>query len=293
VVPEAKTPSDRLQMAGKPVTIDGIKEVVERADVKGAARRANGTIAPVLNSAFRVMLKIIGIGFIVAGLASLFGLVIIRTYMAAHHGQLFQENLFPVGRTEHILADISLALVGLISVFVVICGLAIFKRRWPIRGWITAVLASLFFIGLAVALSLTADVAPKVRDRYLSRAHTETRSVQPFQDVTIQGKDVDYQWEYADTYSVSFHYFDNPDISKIKTTVSNNLLTIDTTKYTRERNCEMLCLFRAYDLLVTVKGPQPLSVPYHAHAFPSPKPLINSDVPIVPATPDNVPRPKN
>jgi phage shock protein PspC (stress-responsive transcriptional regulator) len=76
VVPEAKTPSDRLQMAGKPVTIDGIKEVVERADVKGAARRANGTIAPVLNSAFRVMLKIIGIGFIVAGLASLLVLLL-------------------------------------------------------------------------------------------------------------------------------------------------------------------------------------------------------------------------
>jgi hypothetical protein len=144
-----------------------------------------------------------------------------------------------------------------------------FKRRWPIRGWITGVLSVLFFIVLAGALVLTADAAPKVRDRYLSRSHTETRSLQPFQDVTIVGKDVDYDWEYADTYSVSFHYFDNPDISKIKTGVSNNLLTIDTSDYTRERNCDMLCIFPAYNLLVTVKGPRPLSVSYPAKSIPA------------------------
>gem|GEM_PF-5116298 len=146
------------------------------------------------------------------------------------------------------------------------------RKRWPIKSWITGVLTAIFLIGLAVALALTADVGPKVRDRYLSHSHTQTRAVQPFQDVTIVGKDVDYQWEYADTYSVSFHYFDNPDISKIKTTVNNNLLTIDTTNYQRERNCDMLCMFPAYNLLITVKGPQPLAVPYPAHAKIAPVP---------------------
>lgn len=261
LVPEAKTTSERLQMVGKPVTVGSLKEVVERADVKGAAKRANGTVAPLVNSVFRIILKIVGIVFILAGISSIFGLIAVRTYMAAHHGQLIQENLFPIGNTEHILADMGLVLAGLLAVFVVICGVAIFKRRWPIKGWITAVLTAIFFIGLAVALALSAGIAPKVRDRYLSRSHTQTRSVQPFQDVVIQGKDVDYQWEYADNYSVSFHYFDYPDISKIKTTVSNNLLTIDTSNYQRERNCDMLCIFPAYNLLITVKGPQPLSVP--------------------------------
>lgn len=259
LAPEAKTTSDRLQMAGKPITLENLKEVVERADVKGAAKRANGTVAPVINTVFRAILKVFGVGFILGGLAAIFGLIAVKTYMAAHHGQIIQENLFPVGTTEHALADLALALAGLLAIFVIICGVAIFKRRWPIRGWITGVLTALFFIGFAVSLALTAGAAPKVRDRYLSRSHTVTRSVQPFQDVVIQGKDVDYQWQYADSYSVSFHYFDNPDISKIKTTVSNNLLTIDTSNYQRERNCDMLCLFRAYNLLITVKGPKPLS----------------------------------
>jgi phage shock protein PspC (stress-responsive transcriptional regulator) len=260
LVPEARTTSERLRMAGKSVTVESLKEVVERADVKGAAKRANNTVAPVINSIFRIILKVVGVGFILAGLASLFGLVAVRTYMAAHNGQLFQENLFPVGTTEHVLADLALGLAGLIGIFIIICGVAVFKRRWPIRGWITGVLTAVFLIGLAVALALGAGTAPKVRDRYLSRSHTQTRGVQPFQDVVIQGKDVDYQWEYADTYSVSFHYFDSPDISKIKTTVSNNLLTIDTSNYTRDRNCDMLCLFRAYNLLITVKGPVPKNV---------------------------------
>jgi phage shock protein PspC (stress-responsive transcriptional regulator) len=265
LVPEAKSTSDRLRMAGKSVTVENLKEVVERADVKGAAKRANNTIAPVINSIFRVILKITGIGFVVAGLATIFGLITSVSYMAAHNGQLFQENLFPVGTTEHVLANLVAAIIGLASIFVIIAGIAIFKRRWPIKGWITGVLAAIFFIGFSVALALTADVAPNVRDRYLTNSHTQTRSVSPFQDVTIVGKDVDYQWEYADTYSVSFHYFDHPDISKIKTTVNNNLLTIDTTNYQRERNCDMLCVFPAYNLLVTVKGPRPLAEPYPPH----------------------------
>ncbi|HVX58799.1 MAG TPA: PspC domain-containing protein [Candidatus Saccharimonadales bacterium] len=268
LVPEAKSGSDRLQMVGKPVTVEGLKEVVERADVKGAAHRANNKVAPFINSFFRVVLKVTGIGFMLGSLAVIFALIAVRTYMSLHHGQLFQENLFPVGTTEHILADLGLALTGLLAIFGVVCGLALVKRRWPIRGWITGVLVGLFFIGFAAAIALAADVAPNVRDRYLSRSHTVTRSVQPFQDVTIQGKDVDYQWQYADSYSVSFHYFDNPDISKIKTTVKNDLLTIDTTNYQRERNCNMLCIFPAYDLMITVKGPQPLSTPYPASSVP-------------------------
>jgi len=269
LVPEVKTTSERLLMTGRPVTVENLKEVVERTDIKGAAKRVNGTIVPVINNVFRFLLKITGVGLVLSGLAAIFGLITIETYMGAHHGQLFQENLFPVGPTEHVLAHLAVGLGALVSIFVIVCGVAVFKRRWPLRVWVTGVLTALFFIGFAVGIALSADIAPNVRDRYLSRSHTQTRSVQPFQDVNLVGKDVDYQWEYADTYSVSFHYFDNPDISKIKTTVSNNLLTIDTTNYQRDRHCDMLCIFPAYNLLITVKGPLSLSMPYPAHQMPT------------------------
>lgn len=259
LVPPVTTGSDRLRMRGESVTLTNLKGIVDRADAKGAAKRAGNTVAPIINSVFRIALKIVGIGFIIGSLCVLFGLVAIRVYMAAHHGQLFQENLFPVGRTEHFLADLILGLIGLMAVFGVMCGLAVYKRTWPIRGWVTGVIVGVFFIGLATAGALGISSAHNVRDRYLSRTHTTIRSVQPFQNVTITGKDIDYQWRYADTYSVAFHYFDNPDISKIKTTVRNNLLQIDTSHYDRDRNCTMLCIFPAYNLQVTVYGPRPLS----------------------------------
>lgn len=260
IVPPAKTGSDRLRMRGESVTLGSLKQVVDRADAKGAAKRAGDTVAPILNSFFRIVLKLIGLAFIVGSLCVLFGIVATVAYMTAHNGRLFQENLFPVGQTEHLLMYILLALIGVIAVFGILCGLAVYRRRWPIRGWVTGVIIGLFFIGLAIAAPLSIDSIRNVNDRYLSRSHTTTRGVAPFQAVIIVGKDVDYRWEYADSYSVSFHYFDNPDISKIKTTVSNDLLQIDTSNYQRDRNCNMLCIFPAYNLLVTVKGPRPLSV---------------------------------
>lgn len=259
LVPPATTGSDQLQMHGEPVTVGKLKEVVSRADAKGAAKRAGTTVAPVINSVFHFVLKLAGLLLIIGSLCILFGLVAINVYMSAHHGQLFQENLFPVGATEHFLVYLVFGLIGLLALFGIICGLAMHKRRWPVRGWVTGVIVGVFFIGLATAGALSIDAGHKVRDRYLSHTHTTTRSLEPFQEVTIVGKDVDYNWEYADTYSVSFHYFDNPDISKIKTTVNNNLLEIDTSNYDRDRHCSMLCIFPAYDLLVIVKGPRPLS----------------------------------
>jgi phage shock protein PspC (stress-responsive transcriptional regulator) len=279
LMPPAKTGSDRLRMRGESVTLSSLKEVVERADAKGAAKRAGNTVAPFINNFFRIVLKIVGVAFIIGSLSVLFGLVATRVYMAAHNGQLFQENLFPVGRTEHVLANIILALIGLMAVFGVVCGVAIYKRRWPIRGWVTGVIVGIFFIGLATAGALSIDSVHKVRDRYLSRAHTTTRSVEPFQKVSLVGKDIDYRWEYADTYSVAFSYFDNPDISKIKTTVSNNLLQIDSSSYDRDRNCTMLCIFPAYNLLVTVSGPRPLSVD-------SPSRASVKEMPDLPEIPD-------
>jgi phage shock protein PspC (stress-responsive transcriptional regulator) len=255
LVPPVKSPSDRLRMQGKPVTVESLKRAAERADVKGAAVRANNTIAPVINRLFAILLKIAGVGLIIAGLTFIFGLIATTGYMALHNGQLFQDSMFPVGATEHLLANLALALAGLLSVFVILSGLAIFKRRWPIRGWITGILIGLFFIGLAGSIALTADAAPKVRDRYDANSKTVIRAVEPFQNVNIQSEDLDYRYEYAQNYSVSFHYLDNPDISKIKTTVKNGVLVIDTRDFNLQKDCTMLCLFPRYNLTVTVYGP--------------------------------------
>ena len=255
IVPEAKTSSEKLQMRGKPVNVDSLKEVVDRADIKGAAQRANSTVAPAINSFFRIVLKIIGVGFILSGLMAIFGLIATKTYMVSHHGQLLQDNLFPVGTNEHALLDLSLVLAGLVGLFVVLFGVSFFKRKWPIKGWITGVLLGIFFIGLAVAIALAADVAPNVRDRYNANTHTISRSVQPFTSVNATGDGLNFEYDYATTYSVALNYYGNPDTSTIKTTVVNNVLQINAQNFNWHRNCDMLCIPDTYNMVVRVYSP--------------------------------------
>jgi len=262
VVPEAKTSSEKLQMRGKPVNVDSLKEVVNRADIKGAAQRANSTVAPAINTFFRIVLKIIGVGFILSGLMAIFGLIATKSYMMAHHGQLLQDNLFPVGTNERVLLDLGLVLAAMVGLFVVLFGVSFFRRRWPIKGWITGVLLGIFFIGLAVSIALAADVYPNVRDRYNANTHTVSRTVQPFTSVNATGYGLDFEYDYSATYSISLNYYGNPDTSTIKTTVVNNVLQINAQSFDWQRHCDMLCVPDTYNMVVRVYSPTQPQINY-------------------------------
>jgi phage shock protein PspC (stress-responsive transcriptional regulator) len=248
LVPEAKTSSEKLQMAGKPVTVDSLKEVVERADVKGAARRVNSSIAGPINTLFRVLLRIVGIGFILAGLAALFALITAAMYMIFHNGQLLQDNIFPIGFREHLLLIIGMAIAALIAVFTILFGMAI--------------LIGLLSIGLAAGGALAADTVPHVRDRYNANIHTITRSLQPFTNINdTDGTDLRFQT--ADNYSVSIKYYGNSDISKIKTTVTNGTFKIDSQNFDSQRHCStVLCIPDTFIIEITVNSPNEPSVDF-------------------------------
>jgi phage shock protein PspC (stress-responsive transcriptional regulator) len=266
LVPEAKTSSERLQMAGKPVTVDSLKEVVERADVKGAAARANRTISGPINRFFSLLLKSIGIIFILTGLAAIFGLVAGATYLVLHSGNLLQGNLFPIGFREHLLLNLGIAVAALIAVFIVLFGMAIFKRKWPIRNWITGILVGLLFIGLAAGGALAADTVPHVRDRYKANLHAVTHSLQPFSSAIIIGNDADIRFEPGDSYSVSIRSYGNTDISKIKTIESGGKLTVDTTGFDWHDHCgAAVCLPNDFDAQVTVTSPNEPRVDFIGH----------------------------
>jgi phage shock protein PspC (stress-responsive transcriptional regulator) len=146
LVPEAKSSSDRLQMQGKAVTVASLKEVVNRADVGGAAHRAGeaiaradvggaahragGVVMPLINSCFRLVAKLVGVVFIVTAFFTLFGLIAIGVYSVLHHGKLFQEGFFPVGPTEVLLFVLVLVMCGIIALFLLFIGIAHFRRKW-------------------------------------------------------------------------------------------------------------------------------------------------------------------
>lgn len=268
IVPPAESASEKLQMQGIPVTLEALKDSVTRADVGGAARRVNGAIAPVINRLFRIGVNLVGIGFVLAGLGLLAADAITRIYMQLHGGQLFQENLFPVGAREQWLMAIVMGLAAIASFFLVLTGIATFRRKWPIRGWITGVLAGLFLAGSVASLALAADAAPRVRERYETGLHTTAiANIQPFNQVQVNGIDIDYI--SSPNYAVNLHYFDHPDLSKIKVHVANDTLFVDATALTSGNHCTMLCLFPKYDLTVQVYAPniQDFKVPSRTDIF--------------------------
>lgn len=255
VVPPATTASEKLQMQGKPVTLGALKDSVSKADVPTAARRAQSSVLPIINKLFGVVIKLIGIGFILAGLAAIFAVVATKVYMTLHHGQLFQENLFPVGSHEQWFLVTVMILVVIAALFLLLVGIASFKRAWPVRGWITSVLAGIFVVGLAVTVALAADIAPRVHQRYEESLHTTAvKDIQPFSSVTISGG-VDIAYISSPAYAVNLHYADHPNLSKIKIYVKDKTLHIDSTAFDGSRDCTMLCLFPEYDMTVEVYAP--------------------------------------
>jgi len=277
IVQPATTSSEKLQMKGLPVTIDALKESVNKADIPGAARRVNKTVLPVINGVFKTILKIIGVGFIATGLAMLFGLGAVKSYMMLHHGQLFQENFFPVGSREQWLLGLGMILSAIIALFSILVGIATFKRKWPIRAWAMGVLVGMFLIGSAASIALSADVAPQVRERYESSMSTTAVSgITEFNSITTTGG-VDIEYDPSVNYSVSLRYYDHPDLSKIKITVENKVLHIDSTAFDNSRDCTMLCLFPQYNMVVHVAAPniKDFNLPKGTDLFLPPYPGIN------------------
>ena len=276
IVPPAETASEKLQMQGKPVTLDGLKASVANADVGGAARRVNSVVLPVINSIFRIGFRLIGIGFIMSGIGLLASVAITKIYMLLHSGQLFQENLFPVGAREQWLTAIVMGLAAISALFLILTGIATFKRKWPIRGWMTGILAGLFLAGAIASLALAADAAPRVRTRYEAGLHTtDIANIQPFGKV--QANDIDIVYVSSPSYAVNLHYFDHPDLSKIKVHVANDTLFVDASALDASKHCNMLCLFPKYNLTVQVYAPniQDFKTPPHTDIFYPAAPALN------------------
>jgi len=255
LVPEARTSSERLQMAGKPVNVDSLKEIVERADVGGAAHRANTSLAGPINGLFGFLLRLVGLIFVLSGLSLIFGLLSGLTYFSANHHAWTQVNIFPVGLREHLLLYIAAGVVALIATFIILFGIAMFRRQWPIKTWVTGILIGLIFVGLAVGGALVGDVYPGIRDRYDANVHTSFRSTLPFTAVNVSGSVEDIDFQPSNSYSVGITYYGRPDLSKVRTSVQNSKLLIDTSRFDPNRNCQALCVPPTYDLRITVYAP--------------------------------------
>lgn len=254
-MPPAQTASEKLQMHGKPVTLEALKKSVDATDINGVAKRVNNKVLPAINGAFRVVIKLVGVGLFVTGLAIVSFVSVTKVYMLLHDNKLFQEDLFPVGSREHWLVAIVMGLSVIFAVFLMLAGVQAFKRKWPISGWLTGILLALFLLGSIASIALMADAAPRVRERYeTSLRTTAIKDIQPFTSVQTTGE-IDVAYVSSPNYAVNAQYLGNPNLSKLNVHVANNVLYIDSTELDTSRHCTMLCLFPRYNMTVQVHAP--------------------------------------
>lgn len=255
VIPPAVTASEKLQMEGKSVTLESLKDVAQRVDAPGAARRAGSTMLPIINRIFWIIIKSIGALLVVFGVVLLVCTAIVASYMLLHDGSLVQEQVFPVGAREQWLAWLGALLVVVMSVFIMLAGVAVIKRKWPMRAWATGALAGVFLVAMAASIALAVDSAPRIKQRY--EALWQTQSVQQiggFSSIKSVG-DVSIDFVESPESAVSIEHLSGQDISKVRVYTKDNTLFIDAKEFDAHRGCSMLCLIPNSNAIVHVYAP--------------------------------------
>lgn len=138
VVPPAKTAADKLQMAGRPVTISSIREVSENeASARGEKR---------MGTARGILLIIVGITAVLSAIGSLLITAIVTiAFSVGEHGYITKEgDGAPFFLTAFILA---IAAGLLCAVFMILVAFAAFTQKLKRRVWIS--MAIVATVGIA------------------------------------------------------------------------------------------------------------------------------------------------
>lgn len=261
LVPEATTPSEKLQMRGKAVTVENIKESVGRAakaaDLPGVTKRAGGAA----NQLFGFIGELVRYALVVVlttiSMIMFVWTIIAGAYTLIHGLTLGDQVIFPIGAEAVwgvVSAMVALAMLALLLMAV---AMATLKRKWTMPGWLTATIIGVIFIAASVGTAIGFDVASQVRDKYHDLKQTQTYDLPPFSKTDLIGKETAFRFEPANDYKVEVRYFGQKDQLKgIDKKVENGILKIDTTGYKgEERDC-VLCIDPGDELEVIIHGPR-------------------------------------
>ncbi len=259
LVPEAKTNSERLQMQGKPVTVNAIKQVVSRADVQGATRRASQTVKPMAKKAVRLLTSIIGVGLIVGAILALLAVLTVGIYVWTNRGQVIGgQSIFPVGVKQELLLLGGVMALFILNTFVLLGGIAMFKRRAIVPAWVSAALGTLLLVSIAASVALGMDTGHQIRMQFQAIHHSYTVSEKPFTKLDLHGGTAWYSFVPDSTYKVEYRYNGKP-AGKLNASVKDGTLSIDVAGLSSDP-CDFVCLYNDRNLHVVVHAPSVESV---------------------------------
>lgn len=252
LAPEAKTSSDKLKMRGKAVTVDSIKQAVNRADISGAATRASKTAGSFIERLMIVIVMILGIAVIGVAIASLIATIIGSVFILAHGVVAGSTVLFPTTAEHYVLYGSAILTALILELLLLIGGLAMVRRKSVVKGWVLAGFVVVFFISSSLAGTLAAKSFPDISRKYHGLYQTQNYELQPFTTATLIGGDVQFSYQQDSSYFIEVRTFADMEKGKdIKREVVDGRLTVDTSAYNKARSCSGLCLFEINNLEVT------------------------------------------
>jgi len=271
LVPEAKTSSERLQMKGLAVNVENIKEVIARADVPGATRRASRAVGAVAVTLMHIILYIVGLVFVIGGVSIVIASAVLTIYGLLGGAQIGTTNIFPVGSEQITVLVCGFVILALIAGLLAATGVTLVRRKWVMPGWVVAAVVGVFIVASSVGVGFGFDVAPAVRDRYQSLQHTQVYSFGAVNKVRILGgSTVYYSVIPGDKPSVEVHTY-NGLASKHLISVTadaSGVVTIDTTKLPEHAGCRLVCPFgdRQATILISLPSMSQASIEAPASA---------------------------
>ncbi|HKU18565.1 MAG TPA: PspC domain-containing protein [Candidatus Saccharimonadales bacterium] len=263
LVPVAKTPSDRLLMQGKPVTVGNLKKAVEQADISGAAARGANAVGRALYVVARVVLGSVGALTLLITGAVLFALIMATAFALLRGGQVSGHVTFPVGTEEKLLllGGLGTALIG--GVLALAVGIALMTLKWRLPSWLTGLLIGLFVVASGICAGYAADIAPRIQDRYNALHQTHITQLSSFKNVVLSGNNTTYTFVPDTRYFVEARFIGDPARGNVRAVVANSTLTIDSSAVANQPLCNFLCFYNSHDITVTIHAPNLQSIVLH------------------------------
>ena len=165
LTPEAKTPSERLQMQGKPVTVDTLKEMVDKADFKSAAERASTTASKALPTVLKGVNALVGVVLTTIGSAILFGGLSLGAFLLINGAQVNNQVVFPITTQEWVLASCILMTVAIVGLFFLVGGMALIRGKGGLPLWAGIALTTLLFASISIGAATTQAIWPQLEQR--------------------------------------------------------------------------------------------------------------------------------
>lgn len=268
---EAKTPAQKLEMSGQPVTLSSLSEQVKQKNLLPAVSKAGKGFASAVEKFFRLIfstgLKIIKILwklfcfccalFLVLG--SLFFIGMLSFFAAVaifqHHSPFFDQTFINmIGGQYYLLATLSYFCLLLPAVGALLFGVSIFKKKSivPVSVWLSVF--GLWFIACVFCSVEAFSVYPDVR-AYTSSEVVKEMSVGDVSSLVASGN---FDLEIVKGTSTSLQVIGHPsNLDFIDVKNENKTLTLG--EKNRSNQTCVLCVSHPIKLILTTPGLEKIS----------------------------------